>query len=371
MEFKTIYDVGKALVDGFDDWKSHGEVFVKHEGDLSLFCYLPSASYKDEWTYLESVSRGLIMNNQTGEVVARPFDKFFNWMQDGRYTTAPIRHVQDKLDGSLIIVYLYDGEIRCATKGSFNSEQAQWAQEFIKRYDTINIKALLTGGLTLLCEGIYPENRICVDYGDREELRILATRSNLTGKLNGDEEHLRLFSRMTKIPMVEFKNELKTHDDIIAYLENLSGINNEGVVIYFEDGSMYKVKNPDYVRLHRMISNISFKNIKEAILDGSAEKMKAEIPDEFLDEFTAIYDDIIRRRDDFLEDVYAAWTDCPNFGYGYENPRKEIAMWIKNTYPQYAPYMFKILDGKNNDELSTMILKKEIYDESTDESDPV
>lgn len=56
-----------------------------------------------------------------------PVPKFFNWGQGGRYTTAKIKRVFSKEDGSLGISY----RNKIATRGSFDSDRALWSTEFL------------------------------------------------------------------------------------------------------------------------------------------------------------------------------------------------------------------------------------------------
>ena len=184
---QSIDDISRLLTSGFDEWKSLGEVNVKHNNELTLFNYTAKAQYEARWNFFETVSRGLILNNVTGRIVARPFEKFFNWGEGGRTTDAPIDYVMEKLDGSLGIMYEHEGEFKIATRGSFDSDQAIWATEFIqskKRHpkDTV-------GEYTLLFEIIYPDNRIVVDYGQREDLVLLALRHNPTGAYSRLPQH--------------------------------------------------------------------------------------------------------------------------------------------------------------------------------------
>ncbi|MET9842806.1 hypothetical protein ABZZ01_34320, partial [Streptomyces virginiae] len=64
----------------------------------------------------------------------------------------------------------YAGRWRVASKGSFISAQAVWAQRRLDGADT----AALHPGTTYLAEILYPQNRIVVDYGDRRDLVLLA-----------------------------------------------------------------------------------------------------------------------------------------------------------------------------------------------------
>ena len=97
---ESIADIQSLVVSGFTDWKQYGEVSGDRRDDLLIFNYTNKAQFDNRWNYFERASRGLIINRVTGEIVARGFDKFFNWGQ-GAGTTAPILTVTEKWDGSL------------------------------------------------------------------------------------------------------------------------------------------------------------------------------------------------------------------------------------------------------------------------------
>jgi len=66
-----------------------------------------------------------------------------------------------KEDGSLGIIYHYNGEWRVNTRGSFKSRQAQWALEWMKTH--INLDELVPGN-TYLAEIVYRKNIIVIPY---------------------------------------------------------------------------------------------------------------------------------------------------------------------------------------------------------------
>ena len=86
--------------------------------------------------------------------------------------------VYEKLDGSLGILYWLGDEPYIATRGSFESPQAQIATELLRAYDLSG----LDRRRTYLFEIIYPENRIVVNYDDRRELVLLAIIDTATGR---------------------------------------------------------------------------------------------------------------------------------------------------------------------------------------------
>ena len=91
-------------------WKMYGEVKATYNGDLVLFNYTAKAQYAGRWNFFERVSRGLILNWRTGEVVARPFDKFFNLGEPrGPLFQGGIISVTEKKDGSLGFFYSDNG----------------------------------------------------------------------------------------------------------------------------------------------------------------------------------------------------------------------------------------------------------------------
>ena len=71
--------------------------------------------------------RGLILNVSTGEVLAQPFPKFFNY-QEHITKSRPIPNeppiVSEKLDGSLGILYQLNIVLYIAMRGSLMSDQA-------------------------------------------------------------------------------------------------------------------------------------------------------------------------------------------------------------------------------------------------------
>ena len=86
----------------------------------------------------------------------------------------------EKLDGSMGVLYIMpDGEKAIASRGSFVSDQAKFATEYLnEKYSEVRFLPQYT----YLFEIIYPENRIVLDYGNKKEIVLLAIRENHTGR---------------------------------------------------------------------------------------------------------------------------------------------------------------------------------------------
>jgi RNA ligase len=109
------------------------------EEGLALWCYQSRCVFNDGWNEFTTLARGLILDAGTGRIVATPFPKFFNYGERGEEFPALPFETFEKLDGSLIILFHHRGRWLTATKGSFNSPQARWAQ--IDGVDPIGARA--------------------------------------------------------------------------------------------------------------------------------------------------------------------------------------------------------------------------------------
>lgn len=234
---------------------------------LSIYTYTRTAQHSRAWTTATIRCRGLIVDDLTHEIVAWPFPKFFNVGEHdhGDDFAPPLPdepfEVYDKVDGSLGIVFHYNGRWHAASKGSFTSEQAQWAQAWLDAHDT---RALWPGS-TYLAEILYPTNRIVVDYGDREDLVLLAAYDS-----DGTEVPLRTAS----VEWLELGNVVRTWPalplpELLKLAEAnarpdgtpTSGISTEGYVIRYASGLRAKAKLSEYVRLHKVLTGVTERDI--------------------------------------------------------------------------------------------------------------
>ena len=231
----------------------------KHpEADLLIFNYTAKTQYQGFWNDETLMSRGLITTSD-GQILARPFEKFFNI--DEYKDKPPNEHfeVYEKLDGSLGILYWVGDEPRITTRGSFLSKQAMKATEILReKYFGVKFDP----ALTYLFEIIYPENRIVVDYGKTEDLVLLAVRDTETGR--------ELSIKEIDLPFAHVKRLPDTVD--ISSLRLIKRENEEGFVVRFESGLRLKVKMTEYMRLHRLVTGVTTKVIWELMNFGAVGK---------------------------------------------------------------------------------------------------
>src|SRR3990167_3396391 len=308
--------------------------------DVRIFNYTQKTQFDREWDDVTRQCRGLIMNVKTGEILARPFPKFFNY-QEHVQNNWPIPNdipiVTEKLDGSLGILYSVHGKTAIATRGSFVSDQALWATKWWKE----NMgDEFYEPGMTALFEILYPENRVVVNY-DFSGLVHLATLGNVDG------EQLDVFfgSPMRTAKIVPLTN--------VEQLMKLDEPNSEGFVIFYpKENVRMKIKFPEYVRLHKIVTGISEIGVWEMLRDKSDfGPLMEKVPDEFFNWLEGVKKDLIEKYNKIKNHAAAQYGGLMmDLGMAMEIPtRKDRALEIKKM--DNPSIGFALLDGKDPDKL--------------------
>ena len=126
--------------------------------------------------------------------------------------------------------------------------------------------------LTFCFEIIYKNNRIVCDYKDYEGLVLLGT-FDKTGK-EYDVEMWREYGF----------DVVKKYDGIQDYKQLKEMVKNdqEGFVVKFSNGDRVKVKGVEYLRLHKIMTNVSTTGIWEYLKNGEdVMELLKDVPDEF------------------------------------------------------------------------------------------
>ena len=243
---------------------------------LTIWNYTETVQYEGKWDEVTLQTRGLVTDGN-GKVVAQPFKKFFN-MEEGKHTATPDFDVYDKMDGSLGILFNYEGEWVMATRGSFTSDQAVKGFEMLQKYDYQKLHK----GYTYLFEIIYDDNRIVVKY-PYEDLVLLGMINTETGyevDLYCEDVDVRLKNLINNLG---FK-VVKKYDGVRDYSELKGKVeqNSEGFVVRFSNGDRMKIKGEEYLRLHKIMTNVSTTGVWELLSNGGdINEFLKDVPDEF------------------------------------------------------------------------------------------
>lgn len=334
-----LYDVldGDALATALTE-----RLVVRREHPLyplAILNYTERCQYeRGLWGPITMACRGLIYNTSTQEVVARPFRKFFNYGQEGAPTldlTVPVA-VTDKLDGSLGILYpgLIGWEV--ATRGSFTSEQAVHATEV---WQERHCGYTPPEGWTLLFEIVFPGNRIVLDYGERDELVLLGAVEIATGRSVGPHDVLLAGWAGARAQSLE----CLTLADALALPPRP---NAEGIVVHFtEADERVKLKQEDYVALHRIVTGLNRRTVWDHLSSGKAlDELIAPLPDEFHDWVREVAADLLAKVEADAAEVERAYSmihaHLPEI-----STRKEFALEAVKHPLKWA--LFAKRDGKD------------------------
>lgn len=328
-----------------------------HNGlPLLIANYTPTVQYNRSWNEhpLLKECRGLVVDE--GEnVVGRCLNKFFNYQEHQEFDSLPDIpnekfEAWEKLDGSCIILFNYKGKWECATRGSFHSDQADYANEvLLPKYDI----SKLDKSKTYIFEILLKNNRIVVDYGDREELVLLACIDTETDKETDISE--------IEWPHKAERYDFDSFDEILSNKEKFDDGNTEGFVVKFESIGRVKIKLDEYVRLHRLLTGLTKRTIWELLKEGDdLDELYKTAPDE-------IYDWVKETKEEILDEykkysltskvIFSLIKGRLGLSSDLENESLKRKMFAKLATDKYikesgiTPMLFRLYDERDIDEL--------------------
>lgn len=260
-----------------------------YRGKLSL-CYDKIAARDDN--PIAQQCRGLILREGTLDVLAYPFDRFFNLGQGAAakidWSTA---RFEEKLDGSLIVAYFDDdgSTWRCATRqmceahGDINGVGtfAQLADAAVRAMGVgaTSLHDLMEGlaadpGVTYMFELTGPYNRVVCEYAELGLTLLGARRLADFAELDAAtvaSEHGFDAPKTWSFASIA---------DLVEVMRDWSPLHYEGVIVRDAAFNRVKVKSPQYLAAHHATDSLgsSWRNVCEAVLTGHADDISAVVP---------------------------------------------------------------------------------------------
>jgi len=314
---------------------------------LTIWNYTEKVQYENLWDEVTLMCRGLVTDDN-GDIVATPFHKFFN-IEEGKFTPTETFEVYEKMDGSLGIVFWYQGQWVVATRGSFTSDQAIKAREILKKYNT----DIMFRHLTFCFEIIYPENRIVLDYGTDEKLVLLGTFDK-----NGKEMDVNIWSQWG-FDVVKKYDGIKDFKELKMMVKD----DQEGFVVKFSNGDRIKIKGVEYLRLHKIMTNVTTTGIWEYLKNGEdVMELLKDVPDEFYKKIQNYVKDLRYSYFQISEDAGKKF-DYKMYGkYNDQEPitdRKEFAEWVFTQPKHMSGILFRMFDKKDYSEIIWNLIRPE------------
>ncbi len=326
---------------------------------LTGYNYSETCAFSKEWNDVNMRCRGLVLGPR-GLVVARPFQKFFNYeeLEETQKAFRPeeISRINRKEDGSLIIVFFYDGAWWTSTRGSFVSSQALLAQKLLD--SNAEFYHYANRECTYLFELVGPNNiNVCRHYPQDELilLGIIHTQSEYEYPQQGIVRHAQLFG-------CNYAKTYEWNDQLFELIKKDNDPNSEGIVVTMKSGLRFKLKSELYCQLHRVITG---EWTPRRTMDIWMSRYKGNfqldptIPDEFYTDLKARLAEVDERWWLWLYDLVLLRREVHKLSLTVDPTivRKTIAIEL----PAFRPYLTLWMQGNVLDEKAWETIAFELF----------
>ncbi len=279
----------RALMRERADWLEHLQEHYRIKATRSECGRLVSLKYNQLESPMHEAlvaqCRGMVVDTIAGEVLAWPYDKFWNYgepLADSIDWGTAI--VQEKLDGSLMIVYFdpQHDDWRVASSGHptaggvFDADASRsFAQGFWATWSELGLARPQERGACYMFELCTEQNRVVVRH-DRPRIVLHGARLAGGRELTYAEvaelaarqgwEHARTFP-------------VTTAEQALATAAELDGMATEGYVVVDGAGRRLKIKSPRYVALHHLKGEATPRRAIELWISGETSELLACFPE--------------------------------------------------------------------------------------------
>lgn len=333
------------------------EHFICREEDGQTL-YLPSHSNavgNAGWNAKNVWFRSRI-EDKDGRTVSQGFPKFFNLGQGNdelRIDVADIIHqithgdgvvATLKYDGSCLIRYVYNGEVKFRTRGSFDyrfHDNAEIELEmFRNRYPKLFDPTFMPN-VSMLFEWVTPDAQIVIKYHEPDLILI-----GMVAHSHRHLDHLRMMpmaslsmiGESAGVRVVEYFEIKNVEGWYYFYHQVIQHREIEGYVIRFGDHheKLVKIKANPYITKHGLKSNLSFKSMVEFWLQHGAGQGETVVK-----QLEALYDEeVVMWALPFvikLEDAVTEWEKTLDYMRHHARERQH---WPRKDYAIYSQKQF-------------------------------
>lgn len=306
--------------------------------------------------------RALTLHAETKAVVAKSFNRFFNWgevadqMKDFDFSDFG---VQSKEDGSLVVIYNFEGKWMANTRGSFATDKMQgvditWQQGFCKAMNVSSLQELsLPTDMAYICEFCSPWNKVVRRY--EKPVMYILTAFRGTEELNA-EMAPQLFRGWSHYFVRPTYYSFKSIEEVQAFLQEQAATDPtfEGVVIRDKNNQRWKIKSSTYLGLHKMRGEgdnmFNPKHLLPFVMTGEQDELLTYFP-EVTEQFFKLKSEVQAEYIKLLE----TWVEHK----GIED-QKEFALTIRNKTP-FTALLFNVRKHAGKDQ-TVADLKREWRD---------
>lgn len=346
---RNIQDVLPAI-EGADEFR-----VIEKEGGYKVINFMVNMEgtfpdVQSEHDAIRRECRGIMFDAKTGDIIRRPFHKFFNLNQRPETQIGVVdfsrpHTVVDKLDGSMIAPFFLDnGMMYFGTKLGVTeaAEKANaWAHfQVLKNYMEFS-RVLIRRNYTPIFEWTSPNQRIVLRYPE-DMLTLTAIRHMHTGEYVSFTT-MRFLATGYNVPFLEPLMTVENIDEFVSMTAALK--DKEGFVVCFNDGHKLKVKAEEYCSIHSAKDHIvREKNVLRLIFEEKLDDVLPLLTPEDRAHCEKFQDEVLKNVMGFVAHLKGAVQlmkqTCPT--------KKDFALVIldaKCTLRKASGLLFKIWDG--------------------------
>ena len=296
--------------------------------------------------------RGIILDEDTLEVISYAFDKFGN-VNEPYVPTLDAKSMKStvKIDGSIFKIVKLGNDLLMSTNGTISAFSAPVPEQvgcnfksfgeiavdvLTKKFGSIDeFKKHLDEGYTYVFELVSPWTRVVTPFHD-SDLYLIGCRNNKT--------YEEIFFKDIKLADY-FKTpdilDFSTIDDCLKYTSSLDWIN-EGFVVMDKNFNRVKVKNPAWLSVHHLCENhtMSYARAIEIVKANEIDEVLGYFP-----EFKAALEDVKTRYNDLIASLNESWLAYNQLDPFIIETRKDKAIWIQKNFKVPA-VGFMLIDDK-------------------------
>jgi len=335
---KNIKDVEFAIHDDY--------TIVKDAGDHIILNYthviddvFPCCKQEPILGPIRREFRGITFDKKTGNIIRRPYQKFFNVNEksDTKLDQIDISKphlIYEKLDGSMICPYRVEDRIIWGTKmgdTDVGKQVEMWVKDKPNYLNFVNM--MLKNNLTPIFEWCSRKQRIVLDYSE-DILFLVALRDMFDGNY-AIYQHMLVSANTFDVPTCETFPGFKLSQSMIDKTKDEENV--EGYVVRFKTGHMVKIKTAWYCQLHRVKSEIEYeRGVVNLIINDNIDDLKPLMLEEDLKLLEEYEEEFIKAFWKTVHDI------CNTFAVieGERMSRKDFAL---NIAPKLQSYEKQII----------------------------
>lgn len=307
-----------------------------HKDYPNLVCLKYNQVKSPFYSELVRECRGIILDmTDNYKVVSYPFKKFFNYTEGYApsidWETAK---VQEKLDGSMMVLYPYNGnwEVQSSGKpdasGTTNNSTITFRDLFWETWRDLSYKLPNLHNMCFIFELITPYNKVIVNYKKPQLVLIgardLDTLKEISPKVYGEKYG---WETAQEYPIKDIKTAINT-------INNFSADKAEGFIVVDNDFNRIKIKSRDY---------ILWANVAGGFKDSTYQKILTKIINEdemeeflsYFPQYKNIYLELNNRYQQLLEVIEVEYKASKNIV-----EQKDFALSIKGL--PYKGVLFEV-----------------------------